>query len=286
MIEEIVPYELPEQENHSFFFIDQRIQPDIEAKLHQHDAWELYCVVQGEGNRTAGDTVQPFAVGDIALIPPQMHHRWEYNPASVGKDGRVRNLMAAFSHQFVERSIKEFPEVRNSLAAVVFPTDALKFGRDSARIIRKVLQEMADGDELARLALMLRLLPVIFTSQDCTYAGSPMRIERNVRRLQQVSEYVMAHYIHPITLDEIAAEVGMNRSSFCIWFKKQKGMTFTQFVIQYRLNTAATMLRDSYRQVSEICYSVGFGDLPHFVRAFTKAYGLSPTSYRRRESMD
>ena len=58
-------------------------------------------------------------------------------------------------------------------------------------------------------------------------------------------------------------------------------MTFTQFVIQYRLNTAATMLRDSHRQVSEICYTVGFNDLPHFVRAFTKAYGVSPTGYRR-----
>ena len=93
-----------------------------------------------------------------------MHHRWEYNPSSVGNDGRVRYLMAAFSHQFVERSIREFPEVRNSLAAVDFPIDALKFGHESARIIRKMLQEMADGDELTRLCLMLRLLPVIFTA--------------------------------------------------------------------------------------------------------------------------
>lgn len=37
----IIPYELPEVENHSFFFIDQHIDPFIEAKLHQHDAWEL-----------------------------------------------------------------------------------------------------------------------------------------------------------------------------------------------------------------------------------------------------
>lgn len=33
-----IPYELPETENHSFFFIDQRIETDIEAKLHRHDA--------------------------------------------------------------------------------------------------------------------------------------------------------------------------------------------------------------------------------------------------------
>ena len=45
-----IPYELPEAENHSFFFIDQRIETGIEAKLHRHDAWELYYVVHGQGN--------------------------------------------------------------------------------------------------------------------------------------------------------------------------------------------------------------------------------------------
>ena len=37
----VIPYELPEPENHSFFFIDQRIDTRLEAKLHRHDAWEL-----------------------------------------------------------------------------------------------------------------------------------------------------------------------------------------------------------------------------------------------------
>lgn len=63
-----IPYELPEAENHSFFFIDQRVEPSLEAKLHRHDAWELYYVVHGKGNRMAGDTLQPFAAGDVALI--------------------------------------------------------------------------------------------------------------------------------------------------------------------------------------------------------------------------
>ncbi|MBR0263029.1 MAG: AraC family transcriptional regulator [Prevotella sp.] len=30
-----------------------------------------------------------------------------------------------------------------------------------------------------------------------------------------------------------------------------------------------------------MCYAIGFNDLPHFVRVFTKAYGLSPTAYRK-----
>lgn len=277
-----IPYELPETENHSFFFIDQRIKTSIEAKLHRHDAWELYYVLHGRGNRVAGDTLQPFEAGDVALIPPSMFHRWEYEPKSANADGSVRYLMVAFSHSLVERCMEVFPELRNRLSGVMFPTDALKFGHASSCVIRKILSEMNDIDELGRLSAMFRLLPVIFTSSDHTFAGKPMRIERDVRRMQQICAYVMAHYIHTITLNDIASEVGMNRSAFCSYFKRCKGMTFSQFVTQYRLNTACDLLKLSSKEVSEICYLVGFNDVPHFVRVFTKNIGLPPTQYRKK----
>ncbi|WP_075557080.1 AraC family transcriptional regulator [Parabacteroides timonensis] len=277
-----IPYELPEVENHSFFFIDQRVETSIEAKLHRHDAWELYYVVHGYGNRMAGDTLQPFAAGDVALIPPSMLHRWEYAPDSADTDGCVRYLMVAFSHSLVERCMEVFPELRNRLVGVIFPTDALKFGTESSRVIRKILTGMKGMDELGRLSAMFCLLPVIFTSSDHTFAGRPMRIERDVRRMQQIAAYVMAHYVHAISLDDIAAEVGMNRSAFCSYFKRCKGMTFSQFVTQYRLNTACELLKHSQKGVSEICYTVGFNDLPHFVRVFTNAMGMSPSKYRKQ----
>ena len=106
-----------------------------------------------------------------------------------------------------------------------------------------------------------------------------MNIERDVRRMQQICVYVMTHYIHTISLDDIAAEVGMNRSAFCSYFKRCKGMTFSQYVTQYRLNTACELLKHSQKQVSEICFTV---DLPHFVRVFTNTLGMSPSKYRRR----
>lgn len=277
----VTPYELPETENHSFFFIDQRVKTTVEAKLHRHDAWEVYYVVRGYGNRTAGDTSQPFAAGDVALIPPSMLHRWEYAPESADSDGCVRYLMTAFSHTLVERCTEMFPELRNRLAGVVFPTEALKFGPESSRIIRKTLIEMNGMDELERLCAMFRLLPTLFASSDRTFAGRPMRIERDVRRMQQISAYVMAHYIHPISLDDIAAEMGMNRSAFCSYFKRCKGMTFSEFVARYRVNTACGLLRHSQRQVSEICYMTGFNDVPHFNRVFRKLQHMSPTAYRR-----
>lgn len=274
----IIPYELPETENHSFFWIDAR----REAKLHQHDAWELYYVIQGQGNRMAGDTLQSFTEGDVVLIPPSMQHYWEYDPSSANDKGCVHYLMVAFKHSLVERCIEIFPELRNRFAGVTFPTEALIFGSESSRTIRHALLQMSGMDELGRLCIMFHLLPTVFTTTDCTFAGRPMRIERDVRRMQQICTYVMAHYVHPISLDDIASEVGMNRSAFCTYFKRHKGITFSQFVTQYRLNTACGLLKYSQKSISEICYLVGFSDLPHFVRVFTKEKGTSPSKYRKQ----
>lgn len=280
MKETAVPYELPEVGNHSFFFIDQYVSPRIEAKLHRHDAWELYCVVKGHGRRMVGDTMLPFNEGEVALLPPGIHHQWEYDHADTDECGRVNYLMVAFSHTFVERCVGDFPEIHNSLSAIEYPKEAVRFGKDTSCEIRQMMTAMLKADEIGRLATMLRLLPVIFTSFDFSFVGKPVRIEKDVRRMQHIAGYVMAHYIHEITLDDISSEVGMNRSAFCSYFKRQKGMTFSQFVMQYRLKTAADLLLNSKRQVSEICYAVGFNDLLHFVRMFTKHFGLSPTKYR------
>ena len=286
MEDAIIPYELPDTDNHSFFFIDQRIDYHIEAKLHQHDAWELYCVIQGQGNRTAGDTLQTFVSGDVVLIPPSMLHRWDYAPASADSNGCIRYLMVAFEHSLIERCMEVFPEFRNRLRALTFPVNALKFGSESSRIIRKTLVAINEMDELGRLCEMFRLLPLIFTSSDHVIAGKPMRIERDVRRMQQICAYVMAHYVHSISLDDIATEIGMNRSAFCSYFKRYKGMTFSQFVTEYRLNTACELLKYSQKQVSEICFMVGFNDLPHFIRVFTSVMGMPPSKYRKQHQIN
>ena len=158
----------------------------------------------------------------------------------------------------------------------------MKFGRESSLKIRRALWAMNQMDELGRLCEMFRLLPAVFAAADCTFAGRPVRIERDVRRMLQINAYVMAHYIHPIALDDIAAEVGMNRSAFCSYFKRCKGITFSQFVTQYRLNTACRLLTRSQKSVSEICFLVGYNDVPHFVRVFTREKGMSPGKYRKR----
>lgn len=279
-----IPYTLPEVRDHSFFFISQRVAPEIEAKMHRHDAWELYYVTCGKGTRMTGDTLLSFSEGDVVLIPPSMPHYWEYLPDSVNEDGEITYLMVAFSPDFIDKCMMTFPEIKNRLYGRILPAEALKYGADSASKLKNSLIMMRDSDDVGQLGEMIKMLTVIFTTEDHTPIGKPIKIERDIRRIKQVAEYVMAHYVHNITLDEIAGHIGMNRSAFCTFFKRKKGITFSQFVTNYRLETASELLRSTQKQVSEICFAVGFNDIPHFIRVFTSAYGVSPTKYRKNIS--
>lgn len=280
MRDAVIPYTLPEVKDHSFFFISQHIAPGLEAKMHRHEAWELYFVTHGNGVRMTGDTLMPFTEGDVVLIPPSMPHYWEYKPESADDDGEIKYLMVAFSPELIDKCMAIFPEIRNKLYGQILPTEALKYGFCSSVEIKRSLEHMIGLDDIGQLSEMIRLLPIIFTTRDHTLIGKPIKIERDIRRMQQVAEYVMAHYVHTITLDDIAAHIGMNSSAFCTFFKRNKGMTFSQFVTQYRLETACGLLKDSQKQVSEICFAVGFNDLPHFNRVFKKEYGVTPSQFR------
>ena len=48
--------------------------------------------------------------------------------------------------------------------------------------------------------------------------------------------------------------------------------------------TACELLVHSQKQVSEICYAVGFNDVPHFNRIFRKMKHMSPREYRNNHS--
>jgi AraC-like DNA-binding protein len=280
MKDAVIPYTLPEVQDHSFFFISQHVMPQIEAGMHRHDAWELYYVTCGNGTRMTGDTFMPFAEGDVVLIPPGMPHYWEYTPDSADSEGEITYLMVAFSPEFIDKCINTFPEIKRRIYRENLPDDAIRYGPASAAVIRRALTAMSRLDDMGQLCEMIRLLPFVFTTSDHTLIGRPVRIERDIRRIREVATYVMANYSHRITLDEIASHMGMNRSAFCSFFKRNKGMTFSQFLTLYRLETACGLLRDSRKQVSEICFATGFNDLPHFNRVFKKRYGLSPSRFR------
>ena len=58
-------------------------------------------------------------------------------------------------------------------------------------------------------------------------------------------------------------------------------MTFGEFVLVYRLETATRLLDDTKKSITEVALESGFQSVRNFNRAFRKKMKISPSEYRR-----
>jgi len=81
---------------------------------------------------------------------------------------------------------------------------------------------------------------------------------------------------------DLAVRVGLSACHFCTVFRKQTGVTFTEYRLGRQVNEAQRLLLEPDRRVSEIAFASGFECIPHFNRMFRRYVGCSPTEYRHR----
>ena len=85
-----------------------------------------------------------------------------------------------------------------------------------------------------------------------------------------------------ISVKEIAERVSLSPCHFCKVFKKQVGVTFTEYRLKLRIERAQELLRNPHLRVSEVAFEAGFESIPYFNRAFRREAGCSPSQYRAR----
>jgi AraC-like DNA-binding protein len=110
------------------------------------------------------------------------------------------------------------------------------------------------------------------------FAG--LRDESVGRALQKIHHRAA----HAWTLEELAREVGMSRSVLAERFTHFVGVPPIQYLAQWRIQLAASLLRTSKSSLAEIAERVGYGSEAALSRAFKRWVGVPPVLYRRGES--
>lgn len=84
-----------------------------------------------------------------------------------------------------------------------------------------------------------------------------------------------------ITRMEIAAALGVNRTYLSQYINNELGMSFYEFINQYRLQECETLLKEGKLNVSEIAMQCGFRDRRALYRTFRKKHGIPPTEWAK-----
>jgi len=123
-------------------------------------------------------------------------------------------------------------------------------------------------------------MSVIGSSSETRVVGSRYRKDKVAAKMQEVNRFMMNNFQREVSLEEVAMHVAMNRSAFCSFFKREQGKTFFSALNEYRMDCSCLMLRETELSIADVCFAVGFNDIPHYNRTFKKLKGISPKHYR------
>lgn len=87
-----------------------------------------------------------------------------------------------------------------------------------------------------------------------------------------------------LTLSELAAELGTNRTTLSNYLNQEVGTTFYDYINSHRVSEAERLLAEpsGHWSVEQLAEMSGFNSVSTFRRAFSKKHGLSPQQYRER----
>ena len=243
---------------------------------HYHDEIEIIFVLSGSvtvfghlGRLTA-------EAGDIAVLMPKEVHNF-----TTESENRVYVMKLCCKNTVDETDLTEYR----------FSGCLIKNGTELNRTVSYHINEMAkDYGSLDRgagyavnahsnMIISLILQSDLCQKQDTT---SGKRNEATVNLLKKVTSHIEAHFAERITLEQISAHCNMSKYYFAHTFKDDFGMTFLEYLTQYRMRVAAHLLVETNKNVTLIGNLSGFSSTRMFNNLFKARFGMSPTEYRKK----
>ena len=95
-----------------------------------------------------------------------------------------------------------------------------------------------------------------------------------------VKTHIHKFYSKPLSVRALCETFGCSRTTLMNTFKSRYGITIGDYITEYRLNMAKTMLNSSNESIKAIATDCGFRDQNYFTKVFRNAFNVTPTEYR------
>ena len=167
-----------------------------------------------------------------------------------------------------------FEEIRQTVSHALKGQNALDAWIDDAH--RDALEKLgmchAQRDVFALLASL---------ATGCVEHVVERRRGESAKPIREAQKYIATHYAQPIGLEAISLRAGFNPTYFSALFKKETGMNFIDYLIDVRIREAKRLLADPRKTIADVAQEVGYSDVKHFSRVFTRSTGIQPSKYRK-----
>ncbi|MBO4375533.1 MAG: response regulator [Lachnospiraceae bacterium] len=101
--------------------------------------------------------------------------------------------------------------------------------------------------------------------------------------LSDVEKEIREHYAENLSLREMSRKFFINNAYLGQMFKKKYGVSFKDYLTDYRIREAAKLLAGTDRKIINIAEDVGYKDSDYFVQKFIERMGCTPSNYRKEK---
>jgi AraC-like DNA-binding protein len=254
------------------------------ARWHFHDEYELHLITSTSGKAFVGDWIGPFQPGHLVLCGPRLPHNWISFDIPEGGVAE-RDLVIQFRHEPIEQAAASVPELAEAMPLLERARHGIEFFGMSERG-REHWLSVKQARGLARFAAFCDFLADLTRCTDYRLLSNvQMQGEDDDAGLEQINaivDRITGDLAEPLLASAAAAELGMSESRFSRFFRRATGNTFTDFVNLVRVNRACQLLMETDRQVTRICYEVGYNNVANFNRRFREIKGMTPSEFRHQ----
>lgn len=249
----------------------ERTEPLHSYGPHARNHYLFHYVISGKGTLFSNDREYEITAGHGFLITPGEVTTYRADEA------------APWEYTWIEFDGLRAQEALRTAGLSSAEPVYTPANRELGRVLQEQMLYIVDhsGDS------PIRLIGHGFIFLDQLVESSAAKHSQSERRLRdfymkEALTFIEQNYQRDVSIEEIAAFCGLNRSYFGKVFRATMGEPPQAFLLHYRMARAAQLLKESSLPIGEIAPMVGYPNQLHFSRAFKGVYSLSPRAYRQK----
>lgn len=243
-----------------------------------YDKHNLILVYRGEAELTCNNETFLVKPGDLVYYKPGDYRKGHTFPD---------NLMECYTVDFLY-TLPVFTQNQWKLNSLDLPFQTIERINDAylySRLLElfskftRTFITQSNSKTIRGRAIFMEILSLL------TQWKSGDFIYDNVRKVEQVINYMSENFSQSITLEELSEHIKISPSYLGTLFKSVTGKSPINYLIDIRLHKAKELLLDGHI-VSHVAEEVGFNDLFYFSKCFKKNEGISPSQYKQIANND
>lgn len=234
--------------------------------------FHLHFILDGQGYFEINHKKYTLNRGQMFVIPPNisdymyqadMQKPWYYAwIAFNGTKAAYYMEQARFDDNHVIRNTNIAPEEFTELIYEMLKTN-----------------QLTAANKLDRVGYLFQIMAMLIES-DNTGVTPPMYDYTTDTYISHALQYIQFNYNRNLQVKDIAEYVGINRSYFSSIFKQKMQLSPKEYLQQFRLEKAKSLLAGTSMSIADIALQVGYKDPFIFSKLFKKLEGISPRRYR------